>query len=134
MKRTKLLRKSPWKPRAVKPMKRTKLNPVNRARKAAAFVRNFHSDEYVKFTRARPCVFCSGGPCVTAHIKARGMGGCNSDWKQTLPVCCPCDSVWENAGRATLMALWGRTPDDLQDAMRSHQAAFLEQQDTEECA
>ena len=54
MKRTKLLRKSPWKPRAVKPMKRTKLNPVNRARKAAAFVRNFHSDENVKFTRARP--------------------------------------------------------------------------------
>lgn len=115
-------------------MRKTPIRKVNRARKAAAFVRNFHSDEYVRFTRSRPCVFCGGGPCVTAHIKARGMGGCNSDWTQTLPVCRPCDAVWENAGRATLMALWGVTADDLKGAMQVHQSAFLQQQDNEDDA
>ncbi len=124
---SRIVRRSPIR-RTGKPAQRKPLPRKNAKRAAEKFVRNFNSDAYVKWTRSQPCVFCGGGPCVTAHMKARGMGGCNGDWKQTLPVCCYCDAIWTNGGRETLLALWGWTWDEIKAALAWHQALWSEWQ------
>lgn len=92
----------------------------NAKRKAESFDRNFLSVEYVRFTKASPCLFCNGGPCVTAHlIEGRKMGGRGGDWRATGPVCFECDTAW-SGGRLTFLASKGLTLDDLPAMVARH--------------
>jgi hypothetical protein len=90
----------------IEPIRRRKgVKRVNRPRKARTFQRNFHSPEFVAFTRRQPCALCHEAPRKwwnreawgndCAHTKARGMGGAGGDWRYVVP-CCP---ACHDAGR-----------------------------------
>lgn len=119
MRRTELKRKSGLR-RSAKPMKRTRVRPVNRERKAERFDRNFGPESDA--VRAMPClcmdqdagaffyelelahthgvpdaiVLCSGDT-EAAHAVPRGMGGANSDKYKIAPLC---HAHHEEAGEA----------------------------------
>jgi hypothetical protein len=93
----------------------TRLAPVNRKRKAAAFERNF--GKRAEHVRASGCIIgqalareldevedfasrlvvavgheqtgraCDFGPAQAAHARARGMGGCKGDRRDLVPLC-----------------------------------------------
>lgn len=114
-----------------KPIARKKGVRKRRADRAAAkYERNFHSAEYVLFTKAQPCAFCNGGPCFTAHMNARGMGGSGGDWTRTLPVCWDCDSKWDSPGWGPerFLASIGWTWEDVERAIAAHQAEWAKRQ------
>lgn len=69
-----------------------RINPVNKARKAKAFARNFGDrGEYIRemccladsAKHGSPC----SGPIQAAHVIARGMGGCKGDRRHLVPLC-----------------------------------------------
>lgn len=70
-------------------MKRTAIKRVNRERRAAAFERNY--GQRGGYVREMPCLLAAAGGCrdriQAAHVKARGMGGCNGDRRSLIPLC-----------------------------------------------
>jgi hypothetical protein len=68
-------------------------------RKAKLFARNFLCLEFVHFSKRQPCAILGEAPRQwperekwgndTAHVKDRGMGGCNSSYKLTIGACPP---------------------------------------------
>lgn len=69
--------------------RRSRINPINRVRRAWKFQRNF--GPHAEWIRSLPCVLtgrgCSG-PVEAAHAVARGMGGCKGSRKDLVPLCC----------------------------------------------
>lgn len=60
-----------------KPMKRTRLKPVNRKRRAKLFAEDFGGKAYLEFIHGLECAAC-GSPCEyteAAHLTSRGAGG-----------------------------------------------------------
>jgi len=63
-------------------------------------VRNFGPPEFREFTKLQPCAICGEAPRQwwnrayfgndCAHVKDRGMGGCNSSDELVIPACPPC--------------------------------------------
>lgn len=90
-------------------MKRTRINPINRKRKAELHARNF-GDE-AEAVRMLPCLACARerelGTAVTragtrrtvvaAHVTARGMGGAKGGRFDLVPLC---DAHHREAGEA----------------------------------
>lgn len=71
-----LRRRSPL-PRSSRPMKKTRLNPVNRKRKAKRLETDFGGRRYAEFISGLECAVC-GAYCewtVPAHLTSRGAGG-----------------------------------------------------------
>lgn len=68
-----------------KPLKRTRIKPINADRKKKAFKRNFHSKERVEYVQALGCIICDKTPCVNAHVKSRGSG--KGTYKTIVPMC-----------------------------------------------
>lgn len=86
-------------------MKRTRINPINRKRKAELHARNF-GDE-AEAVRMLPCL-CWARTCtwnrdrcrgdvVAAHVTARGMGGAKGGRLDLVPLC---DAHHREAGEA----------------------------------
>jgi hypothetical protein len=85
MKRSALKRRSPL--RAHAPLRRrTRINPVNRKRKAVRFERAYLSTAYVGFIHWTGCVVGRGcsGPVHAAHRISRGAGG---TWRELFGAC-----------------------------------------------
>lgn len=97
-------------------LKRTRLRPVNRKRKAALRVEQF-GEGYVNWLRDRACVACGTWPTEPHHIRSRGAGGRESD---QVPLCRGCHDSGHGMGWKTWQArtgvdlrweadgLWGR--------------------------
>lgn len=66
---------------------RSPIKSANLARRRKMHDRNF--GDRSEHIRAMPCLV--GGDCsgqiVAAHVKARGMGGCNSSRRSLVPLC-----------------------------------------------
>lgn len=60
---------------------------VNHERRRKLHDRNF--GERAAAVRRMPCIIATGcaGQIVAAHVRARGMGGCNGDRKDLVPLC-----------------------------------------------
>jgi len=93
VKRTPLKRKTTLQQKS--PLKRTQIKKVNPKRKKRLYRRNY--GERAEVIREMPCVCadslvyggrieCSGS-IQAAHVKARGMGGCNGDRRSLVPLC-----------------------------------------------
>lgn len=86
MKRTPLVRRTPL--RAKTEIKRSgRIRPFNPERKAKQFDRNFGAR--AEAVREMECIVghdCQGD-IVAAHVKARGMGGCNGSRRDIVPMC-----------------------------------------------
>lgn len=97
MKRTPLARKTPLRARqgAAKPRTPLKRGRTKgkastarqRARKAARWKLHFLSPEFVRFTKARPCVKCGRVPSEVHHEPPRSRGG---TWEQSSSLCRDC--------------------------------------------
>lgn len=65
----------------------------NPTRRAKLYERNFAGPiGHDTWIRARRCCLCNDlkpqtTPTQAAHVKARGMGGCNSSWRSLVPLC-----------------------------------------------
>lgn len=68
--------------------RKTRLAPVNRARRAKSYARNF--GPRADAVRAMPCLVAGCRlPTVAAHARARGMGGAKGDARELVPLCQP---------------------------------------------
>lgn len=82
--------------RRCKPMKRSRIRPVNTKRRRHRFAVAFHSEAFVAWTKAQPCAACGQrGPSDCAHAKTRGAGG---DWTDVLSLCPACHRFQHNVG------------------------------------
>lgn len=65
---------------------KSRINPVNKPRRAKLFSEAFESEERVEWYRHQFCVVpgCDEGPCHVAHVKSRGAGGTADD---AVPMC-----------------------------------------------
>lgn len=66
--------------------RKTRLRPVNRARKAKRLETDFGGKPYLEFIHGLPCAVCEM-PCdltVAAHLTSRGAGGKAAD---IVPLC-----------------------------------------------
>lgn len=63
------------------------MKSANPARRRKMHQRNF--GDRAEHIRAMPCLVGDGcsGRVVAAHVRARGMGGCNSDRRSLVPLC-----------------------------------------------
>ena len=66
--------------------RRARLRPINAARRAKAYARNF--GPRADAIRSMPCLVpgCPH-PSQAAHSRARGMGGCGGDRRELVPLC-----------------------------------------------
>lgn len=93
--------------------RRKSLRARNARRKAAEFVRAFHSEERVRFVRSRPCVVClKFGEIENAHIEGGGAAR-RADYTKIVPLCRTCHRRMHRMGIDTFLARWGLTADDL---------------------
>ena len=85
MKKTRLIRRTPM-PRATKPMKRTRLAPVNRKRKARRFEAAYHSPGFIAWVHSLACAVpgCARTDIHAAHVVSRARGG---TWQDVAPLC-----------------------------------------------
>lgn len=81
---------------------KTPLKKVNRARKAKLHERNF--GDYADTIRAMPCCICDRYGVQASHVKARGMGGCNSDKSSLVPMCARCHRLYHVMGPDSFQA------------------------------
>ena len=85
MKRTALKRKTGLK-RGGDLKRKSRLNPVNRKRKARLYERNF--GDHAEWIRQMPCAITGAPPPNDPHhTKRRGMGGCGGDKRHLVPLC-----------------------------------------------
>ena len=111
------------------PERRTEIRKRNVERHEKEWAKQFHSPEFVEFTRDEPCVCrgkgaawgCKGGPCQTSHDPSRGAGG---TWKNTHPASAECHAKI-GQGAETFWRLIERTREE---ANRAHHMAWLERQ------
>ena len=104
MRRTPLARRKPL-PRATKPMKRSRLNPINRERRAKLHEVQFGAgDAYANWLRSLGCVVCGRGSAGCHHVKSRGAGGKESD---QVPLCAPCHHLVHHVGAETFPQRYG---------------------------
>lgn len=88
------LKRRPSLPRSSRPMKKTRLNPVNRKRRQSEFARCYHSKERVGFVKALGCVYCRmthGWPLWSdeihnAHTENGGRGR-KGHYATIIPLC-----------------------------------------------
>ena len=122
MRRNKPLRRSPLKAkpscthpgcagsticrRTDKPLKRSRLNPYNRSRRARRFEEGFESEERVAWYRHQFCAVpgCPTGPCEVAHVKSRAAGGTADD---AVPLCSPHHREQHDIGIRTFEGKYG---------------------------
>jgi len=113
VKRTPLARKTPLRARRSPAKPRTPLRTCRtkgkasearrRARKRARWKLQFLSPEFVRFTKARPCVKCGRVPSEVSHDPSRGAGG---TWRDCHPACTAChrelhrghETFWASVG------------------------------------
>jgi len=57
---------------------------VNAARKRQKFARQFHSAEFVEWSKMQPCAVCFRYPTECAHNPSRGAGG---TWRDITQLC-----------------------------------------------
>lgn len=114
--RTELKRSSP-------PRRKKRINGRNRRRAKWKFRRNFHSKEFVKWTKRHPCMTCGARTSIqVSHVKPRGIGGCGGSWKDTIPQCRTCHRAFEAAPK-TWPAHHGH---DMPALARLHHARWIE--------
>lgn len=83
----------------------TGIKKRNRERAAWKFERNFHSSEFVDFTRGQVCSCgCGRGPCEAAHGEPRGMEGCGADWTRVFPLFWQCHREFDAHKRPDIEA------------------------------
>lgn len=92
--------------------RKTGLKSVNRKRKAERLLCNFGPPEFRAFSKSQPCVFCGVAPRQwplrdywgndMAHVRDRGMGGCNSSWRLVVPACPDCHDADKPRGQYAL--------------------------------
>ncbi len=62
------------------------LRPVNAKRRRRLWLRNFGAK--AEFIRSLPCLACPyPNKAEAAHVRARGMGGCNGSSVHLVPLC-----------------------------------------------
>jgi hypothetical protein len=95
-------------------LKRSRINPVNRKRRAAKYIRNFAGpNQHDTWIRALPCCLCKhlgqrqGSQTQSAHTVARGMGGAKGTYRDTVPLCNAHHRVQETVGNERIMAHYG---------------------------
>ena len=92
-----------------------------RRRKADRFALQFHSIEFVLWTKRQPCVcggkVCDGGPIHTSHDPSRGAGG---RWTDTHPASSFCHDLIERND------FWHRIGKTREEANAAHHRAWLD--------
>lgn len=90
---------------------------MNRKRRARLFAKNYGPQARLCWTM--PCLSCGAPPPSQAsHLKARGMGGCNSGDEFNAPQCPACHSALENEGVVTFFAKRGIDKEAVLQRMR----------------
>ncbi len=82
------------------PMKRGKLNPVNRKRRVSEFVRCYGGKARVRFVRALPCAACGvhdPAGCDNAHTENGGAGR-KGDAETIISLCRRCHTKHHQSG------------------------------------
>lgn len=111
MKRTELKRSSPLR-------RRVPVRKRNARRRARLFARNYGPQARLCWTL--PCFSCGAPPPSQAsHLKARGMGGVNSDDSFNAPQCPACHLALETEGAVTFFAKRGIDKDAVLEHMRA---------------
>ena len=90
---------------------------MNRKRRAKMFAKNYGPQARLCWTM--PCFSCGAPPPSQAsHLKARGMGGCNSGDSFNAPQCPACHNALENEGVVTFFAKRGIDKEAVLQRMR----------------
>ena len=100
---------------------RAPLRARNDERADSKFARNFHSPEFVEFTRSRPCACgCGYRPSEAAHAEPRGMGGCGADWTRIIPLYWKCHRAYDRHDRPDIEERKEQLIAEHQEAWRKH--------------
>lgn len=114
-------RKAPLRTKA--PLKSAKpVRPVNPERKARRFMEAYHSEAYVEFIHAQPCVVigCDGRDIEASHIRSRGAGG---KWDEIVPMCAAHHAEFHAIGIRTWSSKYALALDII---ARAHAAVWRE--------
>jgi hypothetical protein len=83
------VKRTPLRPGTKRLTRHVGVRPVNRARRARLYERNFGA--YSDFIRSLPCAVpgCLRRDIEAAHVVTRKMGGCGGDKTNLVPLCGP---------------------------------------------
>lgn len=82
-------------------MKRSRLNPVNRQRRAKEFARAYGSKERVHWIQSLACLVCLARPSENAHTPSRSGMGRKGDACTIVPLCSGCHHRLHQVGLET---------------------------------
>lgn len=115
-------------------MKRSRINPINRERRAKLREKQFGADERARAIAWLRCACggrhpaCTGGWSEPSHVVSRGAGGTS---RQILPMSTGCHRAWHQHGQATWMKAVGWTEADLARALERTNAELERRLDSE---
>lgn len=110
MRRSEVKRKSPLR-------RHVRVRPRNARRRKRLFAKNYGPQARLCWTM--PCFSCGApAPSQASHLKARGMGGCNSGDGWNAPQCSACHRALESEGIVTFFAKRGIDKDAVLERMR----------------
>ena len=102
----------------------TRIKPRNAKRKKSEWARAYHSEAFVRFTKAAPCAADGRGPCDAAHTENGGAGR-KGDWTTIIPLCSGINGCHAKQHREG----WGAiemSEEERRRAIVNHQAAWAE--------
>lgn len=92
------------------PQRSNGLPAVNSRRRAEKYRRNFAGPvaglDFGEWIRRQPCLVygCQRTDIQAAHVlRARGMGGCNGDWRDLGPLCVPHHRRFDSSARQAML-------------------------------
>lgn len=101
----------------------TPMKKRNVERHEREWVKQFHSEAFVRFTHDRPCVRCGRTPSDPHHEPLRSQGG---TWKNVSPVCPDCHTLGPDARHNTSAeAFWASVGKSAEVCNRAHHMAWL---------
>jgi hypothetical protein len=111
-------------------MKRSPINPINRARRAKLYARNFAGPDggYDDWIRAQPCEVTGadpemGWPIVAAHMTSRGAGG---DYTDLVPLTSWVHTDYDELPEAKFLMKYGRTKASVREQAPLYLARYME--------
>lgn len=112
-------------PRSASPIARGKRpKSVNAKRKKSEWARAYHSEAFVRFTKAAPCAADGRMPSDAAHTENGGMGR-KGDWTTIIPLCSGLNGCHAKQHREGWGAI-GMSEEGRRRAVANHQAAWAE--------
>jgi len=85
-------------------VKRSRLNPVNRARRQREFARAYGSKARVQWVQSLACLHCLARPSENAHTPSRSGMGRKGDASTIVPLCSACHRRLHQVGLETFQS------------------------------